>query len=351
MKAVFLSFFTLLLWTSACHKTTEESETVMINGAGATFPYPLYSKWIAEYNKLEPRVQVNYQSIGSGGGIRQITERTVEFGASDTPMNQEQLTKAKDELLHVPTTLGAVVLTYNLPNVPQLKLSPEVLAGIFLGEIKQWNDKPLQDLNGGVTLPAQAITVVHRSDGSGTTAVFTGYLSLVHEGWKSKVGTGTSVNWPVGLGAKGNEGVTGQIKTTAGTIGYTELAYAKQNNLPVASIKNQAGQFAAPTLEAITAAAASLSGTIPDDLRVSIVNAPGVKSYPISAFTYVLVYARQPTGKKSEMLVRFLWWAVHQGQQLAPALNYATLPVAVIAKVEKKLRTISVGAAPLTLDN
>jgi phosphate transport system substrate-binding protein len=249
-------------------------ETIDIQGAGATFPYPLYSKWVSEYQKVDPRVHINYQSIGSGGGIRQITEKTVQFGASDAPMNAEELQKTPG-IQHIPTTLGAVVVAYNLPGVSGLKLSPEAVVGIFLGEIKTWNDKKIASQNPGTKLPKDAITIAYRSDGSGTTAVFTDYLSKVSPAWKDKVGAGKSVKFPVGLGAKGNEGVAGQLKTTPGSIGYVELAYAKQTDISYAALKNRAGKVVEPSLEAIAAAAASVATTMPDDLRVSIVDAPG----------------------------------------------------------------------------
>lgn len=334
-----------LVGGEGCKRGTKKS--VNLNGAGATFPFPLYSKWMSDYHRLDPQVSINYQSIGSGGGIRQITERTVDFGASDAPMTDAQLAKVPGKILHIPATLGAVVVTYNLAGVPKgLKLTPAVIAGIFLGEIKQWNDKELVELNPGISLPTQAITVVHRSDGSGTTAVFTSYLSKVHEGWSKQVGSGTSVNWPKGLGAKGNEGVTGQIKTTPGSIGYIELAYAIQNALPYASIKNRAGQFVEPNLKAITAAAASTAESMPEDLRLSIVDAPGAEAYPLASYSYILVYQNLPEGPKNQALVRFLWWSIHQGQQTAPSLDYAPLPSDIVTRVEKILRTVQVGGKP-----
>jgi phosphate transport system substrate-binding protein len=319
---------------------------INLTGAGATFPYPLYSKWVAEYQKRDPRVRINYQSIGSGGGIRQITERTVDFGASDAVMSADQLAKAPGKLLHIPTTLGAVVVIHNVPGVSgALKLAPDVLAGIFLGDIKKWNDPRIATLNPGVPLPDQAITVVHRSDGSGTTNVFTDYLAKISPAWKEKVGVGTSVKFPTGLGGKGNEGVTGQVKTTPGTIGYVELAYAVQNKLPYAQIKNQAGQLVEPRIESITAAGAAAN--LPVELAVSITDAPGAKAYPISAFTYVLVYQDSGDRTKAEALAKFLWWAIHDGQTQAGPLHYAPLPPAVVAKVEAKLKTLTAGGQAL----
>jgi phosphate transport system substrate-binding protein len=329
-------------------KEPAKEANIDLTGAGATFPYPLYSKWVSEYQKRDPRVRINYQSIGSGGGIRQITEKTVDFGASDAIMTKEQLAKAPGTLLQIPTTLGAVVITYNVPGVATgLKLTPEALAGIFLGDVKKWNDPKLAADNAGVKLPDQAITVVHRSDGSGTTAVFTDYLSKISPAWKEKVGSGTSVKWPTGLGGKGNEGVTGQVKTTPGTIGYVELAYAVQNKLPYAWLKNASGTFVEPKIASITAAAAGAAADLPDDLAVSITNAPGADAYPISAFTYLLVYQAGSDHTKAEAIAKFLWWAIHDGQALGPPLQYAPLPAAVVAKVEAKLKSLTAGGKPL----
>ncbi len=263
-------------------------DNIDLQGAGATFPYPLYSKWVAEYQKIDPRVRINYQSIGSGGGIKQISERTVDFGASDAPMKDDELAKAPATLVHIPTTLGAVVVAYDLDGVTKLNLDADTLAGVFLGDVKTWNDPKIVALNPGVKLPGDAITVAYRSDGSGTTAVFTDYLAAVSPAWKDKVGAGKSVKFPVGLGAKGNEGVAGSIKTTPGTLGYVELAFAKQTNLSFAALKNQAGKVVDASIDSVSAAAANAN--IPDDFRTSIVNASGDGAYPISAFTYILVY-------------------------------------------------------------
>ena len=356
MRRVCLLFAIGIIGLAACSnqgggasgKEPAKEANINLTGAGATFPFPLYSKWVAEYQKRDPRVRINYQSIGSGGGIRQITERTVDFGASDAIMSADQLAKATGKLLHIPTTLGAVVVTYNVPGVTgALKLAPDVLAGIFLGEIKKWNDPKIAALNAGVQLPDQAITVVHRSDGSGTTNVFTDYLAKVSPAWKEKVGVGTSVRFPTGLGGKGNEGVTGQVKTTPGTIGYVELAYAIQNQLPYAQLKNQAGHFVEPKIDSITAAAAGAAANLPEDLAVSITDAPGADAYPISAFTYVLVYQDSADRTKAEALAKFLWWAIHDGQALAAPLHYAPLPATVVTKVEAKLKTLTAGGQPL----
>ncbi|MBN1654082.1 MAG: phosphate ABC transporter substrate-binding protein PstS [Deltaproteobacteria bacterium] len=321
--------------------TIASEEPIDLQGAGATFPYPLYSKWIAEFQKVDPRVRINYQSIGSGGGIRQIVERTVDFGASDATMSDEELAKTPGKLLHIPMTLGAVVVTFNLPEVAQLRLSRQLVAAIFLGEIKEWNDPRLAKLNPGARLPAKPLTVVYRSDGSGTTAVFTEYLSSISAAWKERVGAGKSVKFPVGLGAKGNEGVAGQIKTSAATIGYVELAYAKQTALSYAAIENRAGNFIEPELKTITASAASTAGEMPDDLRLSIVDAVGADAYPIAAYSYILVYQNQRDALKGKALARFLWWAVHEGQRFGPSLHYAPLPVEAVSKIERKLRSLS----------
>ena len=312
---------------------------LLINGAGATFPFPIYSKWFSAYNKMHPEVQINYQSIGSGGGIKQITERTVDFGASDAPMSDEELSKAPG-LQHVPTVMGAVVLVFNVPGLQALRLTPETLAGIFLGKITNWNDPALRKDNPNAKLPDLAIAVAHRSDGSGTTYSFTDYLTKVSPEWKSGPGTGKSVNWPAGLGGKGNEGVTGLVKQNEGGIGYVELAYASQNKLPVAELKNRDGAWVKPTLEAVSAAAAKAE--IPDDYRVSITNEPGAAAWPISTFTYLLVYKDMPDAAKGEALLRFLWWAAHDGQKMAPQLDYAPLPQPVVAKVENTLRKLTV---------
>lgn len=319
--------------------------TVNLNGAGASFPFPLYSKWVYEYNKLHPQVRINYQSIGSGGGIRQISEGTVDFAGSDAVMTDEALAKLRGPLLHIPTTIGAVAVTYNLAGAPAgLKLTPEALSGIFLGEILKWNDSKIASANPGVSLPAAAINVVRRSDGSGTTAVFTDYLSAVSPGWAKKVGRGTAVSWPVGLGAKGNEGVAGQVKATPGAIGYVELAYAAQIGLPCAALGNRAGRFVEPAAAGIAAAAAAVP--MPDDFRVSLVNAPGEAAYPIAAFTWVLLYRHQPDRTKGEALVEFLRWAVRDGQEYGPTLHYVPLPEGVVTKVEVALGTIAVGGKP-----
>ncbi|HJX90011.1 MAG TPA: phosphate ABC transporter substrate-binding protein PstS [Pyrinomonadaceae bacterium] len=324
-----------------------DSGPIQLQGAGATFPNPLYQKWLSEYGKLHTNVKIDYQSIGSGGGIKQIQAQTVDFGASDTPMKDEDLKAAPAELLHIPTVLGAVVITYNLEGTPTLHFSPEVIADIFLGKIKKWNDPKIAADNGGAKLPAADITVVHRSDGSGTSAVFTDYLSKVSSEWKEKVGTGPSPSWPVGIGGKGNEGVTGQVKNTPNTIGYVELIYAVQNKLPVAQVKNAAGVFIEPTVDSVIAAAAASASSVPDDLRVSITNAQGAQVYPISSFTYVLIYKNQKDAKKGKALVDFLWWGIHDGENDAKQLQYAPLPPDIVKRAEAKLNSITAGGTPL----
>jgi phosphate transport system substrate-binding protein len=315
------------------------ADTVLINGAGATFPFPIYSKWFSDYNKAHPEIQINYQSIGSGGGIKQITERTVDFGASDAPMSDEELAKAPG-LAHLPTVMGAVVVIYNVPGVTTLKLTPETLADIFLGKITRWNDAAIAKDNAGTRLPDLAIAVAHRSDGSGTSYTFTDYLASAVPAWKAGPGKGKSVSWPVGLGGKGNEGVTGLVKQNEGGIGYVELAYANQNKLPAAELKNASGTWVKPTLEAVSAAAAEAQ--MPDDFRVSIVNQPGKAAWPISTFTYLLVWKDAPDQVKGDALLKFVWWAEHDGQKTAPSLDYAPLPKAVVAKVEAQLKKMTV---------
>lgn len=324
------------------------SGVVRIQGAGATFPNPLYQKWFSEYNKLHSDRKFDYQSIGSGGGIKQVTAGTVDFGGSDAPMRDDELKAAPGEILHIPSVLGADVIAYNLPGVEgELKLTPETIAGVFLGTIRKWNDPHLVAVNPGVNLPDANITVVHRSEGSGTTFVFTEYLSKVNAEWKAKVGAGVSVNWPVGLGAKGNEGVTGQVKQTPNSIGYVELIYAEETGMPHAAVKNSAGEFVKATLESISAAAAGVADTMPDDLRVSVTNAPGKDAYPISAFTYLLVYKDQSDEKKGRAIAEFLRWAITDGQQLAREMRYAPLPEAVVAKAERRIAEMKFQGRPL----
>jgi phosphate transport system substrate-binding protein len=316
-----------------------------INGAGATFPYPMYSKWFDEYHKKNANLQINYQSIGSGGGIKQVTEGTVDFGASDLPMNEEQLKAYQDKhgsgILHFPTVLGAVVATYNIPGVTaDLNFTAEALAGIFLGKITKWNDPAIASANNGVNLPANDIVVVHRADGSGTTFIWTDYLSKISEEWKKTVGAGASPKWPVGLGGKGNEGVTGTVKNTPNSIGYVELIYAESNKIPYGSVKNASGAFVKPSLAAVSAAATGAAKEMPDDFRVSITNAPGKAAYPISSFTWLLIPEKFSDASKRDALKGFLKWALDDGQNYAESLSYAKLPKEVVAKELKAINKI-----------
>jgi phosphate transport system substrate-binding protein len=329
--------FLLVLSLLSTLLVTGAAAAILVNGAGATFPYPLYSKWFHESNKLHPDIQINYQSIGSGGGIKQITEGTVDFGASDGPMTDQQLKEFREkrgcEVLHFPTVLGADVATYNLPGVSaELNFAPEALAGIFLGKITQWNDPELVKANPEVKLPAHDLVVVHRSDGSGTTYVWVDYLSKISPEWKQKVGVGTSVNWPVGLGGKGNEGVAGQIKQTAYSIGYVELIYAIQNKLPYGKVRNASGNFVKADLASVTAAAAGVAQNMPDDFRVSITNAPGQEAYPISSFTWLLIPQQIQDPAKKKVMTDFLRWMLTDGQNLTEALAYSRLPEPVVAQ-------------------
>lgn len=311
-----------------------------LNGAGATFPYPMYSKWFSDYNKLHPDIQINYQSIGSGGGIRQVLNGTVDFGASDGPMSDEQLQQAKFKILHIPTVLGADVPAYNVPGVSgEIKFTPEVLANIFLGKITNWSDPALAKANPGVKFPNQAIIIVHRSDGSGTTYIWTDYLSKVSGEWQSSVGKGTSVKWPVGLGGKGNEGVAGQIRQLPGSLGYIELIYALQNNISYGSVQNSAGTFLRASLAGVTEAAASLKN-MPADFRVSITNAPGKNAYPISSFTWLLIPVPAKDPNKGKILAQFLEWMVTDGQTMTSQLSYAPLPASVVEKVKAAIKQV-----------
>ena len=311
-----------------------------LNGAGATFPNPMYSKWFSEYHKVHSDVQINYQPIGSGGGIRQVTAGTVDFGASDMPMTDQQLKDSKVKIMNIPTVLGAVVPAYNIPGVTgEVKFTPEALAGIFLGKISKWNDKAITSANPGVNFPDKDIIVVHRSDGSGTTFIWTDYLSKVSPEWKSQVGSDTSVKWPVGLGQKGNEGVAGSLRQMAGSIGYVELIYAVQNNIPYGSVRNSAGVFVKASLDSVTAAAAS-APKMPADFRVSITNAPGKDAYPISSFTWLLIPAQSKDAAKGKMLADFLSWMVSDGQKMTSSLSYAPLPDNVAAKVKEAIKQV-----------
>ena len=309
------------------------AQKVQINGAGASFPYPIYSKWFSEYNKLHPEIEINYQSIGSGGGIRQLTSETVFFGASDGPMNEEQLKAAPGKVLHFPTVLGGVVPVYNLPGVGELKFSGPVIADMVLGKITKWNDPALTKLNPSAKLPATDIVIAHRSDGSGTTYIFVDYLSKVSPEFKEKVGVNTSVNWPTGVGGKGNEGVAGLVKQTPGAFGYVELIYAIQNKIEYGSVQNQAGEFVRSSLESVTAAASAAASNMPADFRVSITNAPGANAYPISSFTYLLVPVEGNNPANRKVLKDMLSWILKSGEGEVAALSYAPLPESVQTKV------------------
>ena len=315
-----------------------------LTGAGATFPFPIYDKWFHEYAATR-HVQINYQPIGSGGGIKQLTEGTVDFGATDAPMSDAELAKAKGPVMHIPTVLGAVVVTYNVPELKQqLRLDGTTLAAIFLGEITKWNDARITRLNPGAKLPAADILVVHRSDGSGTSYVFTDYLTKVSAGWAAKPGKGKDVQWPIGLGGKGNDGVTGQVKQLPGSIGYVELAYAKQNKLPYAAMKNASGAFVSPSIEAVTAAAAGSKLPANTDYRVSIVDATGKGAYPISSFTWLLVYEKQADAEKGKKLLDFVRWALTEGEKSASSLDYAPIPAAMAKQLVKRLGGVTLAA-------
>jgi phosphate transport system substrate-binding protein len=338
-------FSALLVVVLATAASLYSQGNLLINGAGATFPYPIYSKWFDEYHKAHGNVQINYQSVGSGAGIKQVTEGTVDFGASDGPMNDEQMKAYQDKhgspILHFPTVLGAAVPTYNIPGVSAtLNFTPEALAGIFLGRVTKWNDPLIAGANKGVNLPAKDIVVVHRSDGSGTTYIWTDYLSKVSDDWKNKVGKGTSINWPVGLGGKGSEGVTGLIKQTPNSIAYVELTYAAQNNVPYGAVKNSAGAFVKADLGSVSAAAASAAKDMSADFRVSITNGAGKNAYPISSFTWLLIPSKFSDAGKRDTIKDLLKWALGDGQNLVEPLSYAKLPKDVVAKELKAIGQI-----------
>jgi phosphate transport system substrate-binding protein len=332
-RRIALLFLSLALALPLCAQTT-------LNGAGATFPYPIYSKWFGDYHNLHSDIQINYQSIGSGGGIRQVLNGTVDFGAADVPMTDDQLKEAKTKILHIPTVLGAVVPAYNVPGLKgEIKFTPEALAGIFLGKIQNWNDAALTSANPGLNLPNQPIIVTYRAEGSGTTFIFTDYLSKVSQDWEKTVGKGASVKWPVGIGAKGNEGVAGRIEQSPGAIGYIELIYALQNKITYGSIKNSAGNFVKASLDGVTEAAGSVKD-VPADFRVSITNAPGKNAYPISSFTWLLIPEQSADPKKGKILSDFLNWMVSDGQKTTTQLSYAPLPTNVAQKVKAAIKQV-----------
>ncbi len=338
MKKMVLSSLLLLCLAAT---VSAQGNTLLLNAAGATFPYPIYSKWFDVYHTLHPNIQINYQSIGSGGGIRQVIAHTVDFGASDGPMSDDQLSQAGFKILHFPTVLGADVPSYNVPGVTaELDFTQKALAGIYLGTITKWNDPEIANANKGVNLPNADIVVVHRSDGSGTTYIWTDFLSKISDDWKNKVGKGTSVNWPVGLGGKGNEGVSGLVKQTPNSIGYIELIYALQNNISFGKVQNAAGKFLKADLAGVTAAAAGAAKDMPDDFRVSITNAPGATAYPVSSFTWLLIPAKIDDAAKRDAIKGFLNWMMTDGQKYNEALSYAQLPKPVVAKEMKAISLI-----------
>jgi phosphate transport system substrate-binding protein len=335
MKKTFLA-----IGATALLATTVIAQTAQINGAGATFPSPIYSKWFSEYNKLHSGVQINYQPIGSGGGIRQITAQTVFFGATDGPMTNDQLLAAPGRLLHFPTVLGAVVPVYNLPVASALRFTGPLLADIFLGKITKWNDPAMAKVNPGVSLPGTDITIVHRSDGSGTSYIWTDYLAKVSPEWKQKVGVNASVNWPTGVGGKGNEGVAGLVQQTPGSLGYVELIYALQNKQSYGSVQNAAGELVNADVNSVTAAAAAAGANMPKDFRVSITNAPGKGVYPSSSFTWILLYENPKDKNQAKIFVDFMKWALSDGQKFASGLGYAPLPAGVVAQELQQLARI-----------
>ena len=337
-----LIFIALSLGSLACFSGRQgRGDTVKIQGGGSSFINPLMQKWVSEYGNINPNIRIDYQSIGSGGGIKQTRDRTLQFGATDVAINDEEMRAADSEILHIPVILGAVVLTYNLAGVEKpLRFSPDVIADIFLGKINRWDDARIRAENPDANLPSAPLTVVHRSDGSGTSAVFTSYLSKVSPEWKEKVGEGTSPSFPVGLGGKGNEGVTGQIKQTPNTIGYVELAYAVKNKLPVAEIKNRAGQYIVPNFETVTNAAAESLADTPEDLRVSITDAAGGRAYPIASYVYVVIYKELPDERNGRALVDFLLWGINDGQSFAQPLYYSPLPQEMVKRATAKINSI-----------
>lgn len=353
MHTTFRSALLALATLAAAAPLAAQSE-VRITGAGATFPYPIYSKWVLEYTKTRPNIEINYQGIGSGGGIRQFMDRTVQFGGTDAPMSDSQITALRGNVLHIPTVLGAVVPVYNLPGVTsQLRFTPDILAGFFLGQITRWNDSRIAAANPGVQLPEREVVVVHRSDGSGTTYVFTDYLAKVSSDWARRVGRGTAVSWPVGLGGQGNPGVASTVSRTPGAVGYVELVYALQNRIAYALVRNRAGSFVNATLQSTTAAAAGAVASLPDDtdFRISITDAEGGEAYPIAAFTWILLPRQMADAAIARPLLEWLWWATHDGQRYATELGYAGLPPRVVQLVESRLRSVTLGGRPVLPPN
>lgn len=337
-----LQILAVLLSLMVCGQARAQ---LLINGAGATFPSPIYSKWFDEYTKVDPSVRFNYQSIGSGGGIMMFRSQTVDFGASDAPLNDDQIKQLPAPAFHFPSVMGAVVLAYNLPDVKQkIRLSGPVIADIFLGKVVKWTDPEITQLNPGLNLPDDPIVTCHRSDGSGTTYIFSDYLSKVSPEWAKKVRKGTSLKWPVGLGGKGNEGVTGLVQQTPGAIGYVELIYAITNNIPYATVKNHDGNWVNASLAGVSAAAAGAAASMPADFRVSITDAPGADAYPISSFTYLLVYKEPKDKTKGTAIVKFLKWALTDGQKYAPPLAYGSIPAPVVEKELAQINQISIPA-------
>jgi phosphate transport system substrate-binding protein len=349
-KIVFLVLAVMLAVSCSSEMTGGKSDTVKLQGAGASFPKPIYEKWMNEYGKANPNIRIDYQSVGSGAGQKAIISGTADFGASDDPMKDEDIKKAGEGLLHIPTVLGAVVMTYNLEGVDKpLKLDAETIAGIYLGDIKKWNDPKIAKDNADVKLPDADISPVYRADSSGTTAVFTDFLSKSVPAFKEKVGASKQPNWiqGLGVGGKGNDGVMGQVKNTPNTIGYVEIAFAKENKLPVALIKNKAGNFVEASIENVSAAAAGSIESMPEDMRVKITNADGDNAYPIASYTFILAFKEQKDAVKGKAFVDFLWWALHDGSQFAKDLHYGPLPDAVLKKVEAKINSISANGKPL----
>jgi len=348
MKRRFALLPSLLAGAALAASAGAQAASLTVTGAGATFPYPLYSKWFYEYSRSHPEVNFNYQSIGSGGGVRQIVAGTVDFGASDAPMTDEELSRAPGPILHVPTVAGAVAVVYHLPGIGSgLKLTPQVLTDIYLGRIARWNDPRIAALNPGLALPGTAVVVTHRSDGSGTTDIFTNYLSTISLEWRAKVGRGKAISWPAGLGGKGNEGVAGLVRQTPGAIGYVELAYAMQNRMAVAALRNREGHFVVPTLESTTAAMSGAAAAMPADFRATLVDPPGKDAYPICGLTWILIYENQRDRAKGKALVDFLKWAIRDGQRMAAPLFYAPLPRELADRVDRALRRIRYGTEAL----